>query len=383
MGKVVGRKWIDVNGNYTRVPNIVLDDSDLSPCARQTYSLMVRHAFWDQPSESDVDLVLATKISIDELSDLMDCGKRSVSRYVKELEDKSLIDRARRLGRSSQTIIFNPNTAYNTVSTSCNDEDSDPSRHATGDMTSCHQCHHVMPPVTSCHATGGMRTSQDVLIQDIQKQEPRNDVAALNIASDELKNSAEKKETTPLVPKDQPVDETENVVLSPDDEKVVLARNGAKKFGLLSNQLDKARSSLTSRSVSKIGAPVDAIGLDTNNKSTALDVWWTLQRAIIENFSSYTPPERPTGREMGNCKILLGEYKPTDIIGLFDMVVTRWSVVMEKWPHIAKTPTPTFYAAFTLRRDLMPLVQSGKGLTSRANRVDTSVEAPKIGWGDK
>jgi len=149
-------------------------------------------------------------------------------------------------------------------------------------------------------------------------------------------------------------------------------------IGLLARQAEKK---LTNKSKTKVGVPIDDIATD-DDPQTAREIWREFQRRVLTTHPGIAPVE-PTKQEIGNCRKLLEDHKVEDILALFDMVVDRWAVVMEKWPRVARTPTPSFYAAFTLRNELIRLIQTGKGLTSRTHRVDPSTKAPKLGWGDE
>ena len=355
--KVVGRKWIELNGNYTRIPNIVADDTDLSPCARHAYTLMVRHAFWNKPRGNETDLILQTRIKIEQLAELLDVGYRSTRRYVKELESRGLVDRARRMGQSTLTTIFDPVTVYGTAK---------PSGQVWPDEGS---------PVAARGDSSGRRTSQDVLEQDIPEQQPR--AAGGKEAGKETTTA----DTAPADVEEVPrVDETEDVCPEPETKTVASVRSGAKKYGRLRSLQDNAL--VKSDNSPKIGAPADAIGSDVKDRSSAAGVWNTFQMYVTENRSGYRAPPS-TKRELGMCVKLLEEYAADDVEGLFEMVATRWGAIREKWPHIAKTPEPTFHAAYSLRRDLIPLVQTGKTLTTRTHRSSRPDNSPEHGWGDE
>jgi hypothetical protein len=157
--------------------------------------------------------------------------------------------------------------------------------------------------------------------------------------------------------------------------------HGYRERGVLAR---RSENKLTAKSRPKIGVPSDELASDDGDPETARELWKEFQRTMVETHSGYSPPNSPTARELGNCSKMLKDYSVEDLLGLFKMVATRWAVILEKWPTLAKTELPTFYVAFTLRRELIPLVQSGKGLTSRTHRVDENAKKPpSVGWGDE
>ena len=145
---------------------------------------------------------------------------------------------------------------------------------------------------------------------------------------------------------------------------------------------DPGTAILTTRSVVKVGAPSGSVAVDVDDPKTAKSLWYRFQKAVVENVPNYTPPARPTSRELGNCKKLLQEYSVKDLLETFRIVANRWVVVQEMWPKVARSPVPDFYSMFTLRRELVAIVQSGKGLTTRTHRYDPNVKTPAVGWGD-
>lgn len=396
-------RWIDSNGNYTRVPNIVIDDVELSAPARHTYSLLVRSSFWKKLNGTAIE-TLVSWIGTDALAEAMDCTVRSLTRHMRELQEKGLIDRTRRMGKNSQTIVFNPKTVYGEAS-QC-----EKNRHEdTSDVTSGHQWRDVRTPVARRQDTSGLTEveetgtksepdkdlqdraesnqdviEQDVTEQDVPEQEPRDDGAAANdtgspgetptTAGLDSKSTTEKVETNATAEKvetNATVEETSSCASPSSPRARGVFRRRAESAGI------------SKGAASKIGAPKDDLGVDERDPETARQVWDEFQRAVTETNPGYNPPGGATGRELSNCSKLLFEYAPGDILKMIDMVVSRWAVVREKWPKVAKTPVPSFYVLFTLRRELMPLAQSGKGLTSRTHRMDPGAEKPpKLGWGD-
>ncbi len=147
---------------------------------------------------------------------------------------------------------------------------------------------------------------------------------------------------------------------------------------------DPGTAVLTTRSgVVKVGAPSGSVGIDVEDPKTATSLWYRFQKAVVENVPNYTPPNKPTSRELGNCKTLLQEYSVKDLLETFKTVACRWAVVQEMWPKVARNPVPDFYTMFTLRRELVAIVQTGKGLSTRTNRFDpiAAAKTPDVGWG--
>lgn len=151
-----------------------------------------------------------------------------------------------------------------------------------------------------------------------------------------------------------------------------------------SNQLDGTDKGLTRGHApkKKIGVPSSDLGVDVEDNITALGVWGLFQAYVETIYPEYTPPAKATGRELGNAKTLLKEYSISNIKGLFKETINAWRAICETWPSVAKGPIPTFYAAFTLRRDLVPVVQSGEHVTTRSNRWSgpSKKAEGRVGW---
>jgi hypothetical protein len=119
---------------------------------------------------------------------------------------------------------------------------------------------------------------------------------------------------------------------------------------------------------------------DPEDKATALSTWKEFISRVVVAYPEFTPPPKPTLKVLGMVKNLLREFSIGNIRKLFDLTVKDWPAIKEKWPKLAKA-FPTFYVAYTLRRDLMPLAQSGVGVTSRAHRVSKAAKKATK-WGD-
>ena len=372
----MGTGWTDT-GYFTIVSNYVLEDTSLSAKARFLYMLLIRYGRWKKVGN---ELYLVTWVGRERLSELTGESSWSVSQRIGELCDKGLIERRRRTCTSSHTYICDPRSIYTRVVSIPSDDaqDDDDESYQTLDLgredeavsptpanagadqiaeppKRPHQQPAGAKETQSPTSDSGVPPDNDADIQPAKihvKYGTRNSTKRTN-ASNSGGSSAHKSLPTGL---------------------------GAELKGVLAK---RAENSLTTKSKSKIGIPDDAIAADEDSPESAHALWSEFQRAMLENHSGYSVPPH-SAKELANCKKLLQEYAVGDLLGLFEMVATRWPVIMEKWPHLAKTPLPTFYVMFTLRRELIPLVQSVVGLTSRAHRFDSGSadKIPDIGWGD-
>lgn len=117
-------------------------------------------------------------------------------------------------------------------------------------------------------------------------------------------------------------------------------------------------------------------------------LWAYFKKAISDKWPRMNIPTHPVGREWGNIKKMLDDYGEADAHTIIDLAVLDWNAIKETWPRVAKGEITTFYAVFTLRADLMAAVASGSGVTTRGNRCSayaTKVNAGKpsrTGWGD-
>lgn len=338
--------WTDT-GYFTIVSNYVLEDASLSAKARFIYILLVRYGRWKKVGN---EKYLVTWVGREKLSELTGESTWSVSQRIRELCDKGLIERRRRTCTSSHTYICDPRSIY-VVTTPVPDDDvqEDVEDYQTLELEEKEEVAPVVP------ATPPKQDSdKDALVRSDDSPDERS-----------------------------PADPVEDVLISnanKDWEEPNPRVRDSRPKGLLAT---RAENKLTVKSKSKIGVPDDAVAADENNPENARALWTEFQRTMVQSYSGYSVPS-PTMRELANCKKLLQEHDVEDLLGLFEMAATRWPVILEKWPHLAKTALPTFYAIFTLRRELVPLVQSGKGLTSRTHRYDSgaATKVPDIGWGD-
>lgn len=340
----MGKGWTDT-GYFTIVSNYVLEDASLSVKARFLYMLLVRYGRWKKVGN---EKYLVTWVGRKKLSELTGESAWSVSQRIGELCDKGLIERRRRTCTSSHTYICDPRSIY-TATTSIPDDDTqeDDEDYQTLELEEKEEAPVVVPEPEQ-------DSTKDALVPPADAPDERSLVDPVeDVLIDDV--NEEREEPNPRVRDSRP--------------RGLLAR--------------RAENKLTAKSKSKIGVPDDAVAVDENNPENARALWTEFQRTMIENHSGYSVPS-PTMRELANCKKLLQEHDVEDLLGLFEMAATRWPVILEKWPRLAKTPLPTFYAIFTLRRELIPLVQSGKGLTSRTHRYDAGAtsKVPDIGWGD-
>jgi len=378
----MSKGWTDT-GYFTIISNHVLEDTALTAKARFIYTILVRYGRWKRVAQTNY---LVTWVSRSRLAELTCESEWSVSRHIMELAARGLIERTRRPGGSSITYICDPRPIYaqalpdipDDAPLSADDGDSLEIHDLDPDISSLAPSNVIVGPTQRRQVenptTGGTQIVQSTgqTPGDSQTAAADKDVAVKDITILSDNSRAQPGRT----------DRTETGTANGNQRtgfggEVPREQEPALK-GLLAR---KADTKLTSRSKTKIGAPADSLPADSNDPQTARAIWNEFQRCMITTYPDVVPVD-PTGREIGNCRKMLEEYKISDIVQLFDMVVTRWAVVMEKWPRVAKTPTPTFYAAFTLRRELAPLAQSGIGLTSRTHRVDPAAKVPDVGWGD-
>jgi len=137
-------------------------------------------------------------------------------------------------------------------------------------------------------------------------------------------------------------------------------------------------------------APRVAAQMPTEKTTRIRKDWQTLwqkwREELAEHFKDLRMPAgNPIGKVIGQLKKLLEEYSLGDCFKLIEMSVRDWNAVYEKWPKYAQSH-PTIHVMFGLRNDLMPLAQTGEGVTTRSNRVSDFSESqgktPSIGWGD-
>lgn len=366
--------WTDT-GYFTIVLNCVLEDESLSAKARFLYVLLVRYGRWKKVGNENY---LVTWVGRGKLSDLTGESSWSVSQRIKELCDKGLIERRRRTCTSSHTYLCDPRSIY-VSNTPVPDDDSpeeaedyptleleekEEKEEAVSvvgtetDVSSVPECD-VAGPMTGIAEKGPMTAPIVNPPRDSASDKDTNDS---DMGWEEAKPRARVSEEPPEKTVDMPL------------------TKGLK--GLLR---ERAKNHLTNKTISKVGVPEDALATDAEGDSgNARMVWVEFQQAVASNYSGYDP-KHPTWREIGNCKKLLELYEVEDLIALFEMVATRWPVIREKWPNLAKNPLPTFYATYTLSRELVSLIQSGKGLTSRTHRYDANAadKAPDVGWGKR
>lgn len=379
----MGKGWTDT-GYFTIISNHVLEDTELTAKARFVYTLLVRYGRWKRIKKVNY---LVTWVGRTRLAELTCESEWSTSQHISELVNKGLIERNRRPGGSSITYICDPRPIYQTTGPDIPDDveespdDGDPLEvlDVNPEIASFADPN-VIVGLTQPRCNENPTTGDSQIVQstgqaqaDRQTATSDKDVAVkdITILSDNSRAS--------------PGGTGRTGNGATEDARITGSLGSAPRGpenqlrGLLAR---RAESKLTSKSKTKIGAPADAMPIDADDPQTSREIWKEFQRRMLSTYPNVVPVE-PTGREIGNCRKLIEEYKVEDIVRLFDMVVNRWAVVLEKWPRVAKTPTPTFYAAFTLRRELMPLAQSGMGLTSRTHRVDPSVKVPDVGWGDE
>lgn len=176
------------------------------------------------------------------------------------------------------------------------------------------------------------------------------------------------------------------------------AQNATKIFQPIIDRFDRSRydvkgvlkhtqKELTTKTPTKVGIPLDDLAGDDQDVISPKQVWNEFHKQLTEKFSGYVPPGQASNREIAQCKTLLAEYRPRDIVGLFQLIAGRWGAIRETWPHVARTSCPTFHIAFTLRRDLITIFQLGKSITTSGDRYDEVAakrkKAPAFGWGDK
>jgi len=370
----MGKGWTD-RGHFTIIPNCVLEDVTLTSQARMLYTLLTRYG---RQKRVGKEYFLVSWAGRPKLAELTGESEWTVSQRMKELIDRGLIERKRRPGGSSLTYICDPHYVYLNEAPEI-PGDVEPLESANGAEIpqSLAPAHDVVGSSTR-RGVVEQTTGTDGITQEMPISAPvsqtaesdkdvvvEEDIAILSDKSRERRGSNSRPEEN-------------RKGTSGKEERSAQSRSRPR--GLLARL---AEAKLTTKSVSKIGIPDDAKAADESSPETARAVWAEFQRVMIETYPGYMSPD-PTDRELANCKKLLKEHDVDDIIGLFEIVATRWAVVHEKWPHLAKTSIPTFYAAFTLRRELIPIVRSGSGLTSRTHRVDSgATKAPSVGWGDE
>lgn len=387
----MGIGWTDT-GYFTIVSNYVLEDTELTPQARFIYTLLVRYGRWKRVKGNKSKLLIAW-VSIDRLVRLTGECERSVKNRIKELRQKELIARKRRPGGSSITYVCDPRPIYTTNSIDIKDEDveSSESPDRCKNLQSCTG----VPVIGHRDARRGA--------PGCPTESSRNDDTPINSAADSQTEKPDKDvdftdkdiitmyDNTGLRPAENPAEEitTEN---RPEDtqEKVngfspeFRERDSRVRKNLRSilNKRNNGRNKLTLKPKSKVGVVNDDIAEDPEMElDTAKDVWNEFQKMIVGEFpGSIIVP--PTKRELGNCKKLIAEHSPDDIVKLFEKVIQCWPVIKEQWPGVAKGFVPTFYAVFTLRKSIMAMAQSGRALTSNTHRIDPTVKRdwPKVGW---
>lgn len=382
----MGKGWTDT-GYFTIVSNFVLEDTELSARARFLYTILVRYGRWKRVSiGAETQTYLVAWVSRPKLAELMGESDWSISQYLRELINRDLIERKRRPGGSSLTYICDPRPIYAEAPEIPEDEavehpdpieaiellDSPqkPQSLAPAHDDVCPSTRRSVPQPT----TGIDGITQEMPSADAEQQtaEPEKDVAVeedIAILSDNSRASHG------IDGPDRNSDEDDA-----GEDRRARARK-SRLYGLLGKS---AESKLTNRPVTKIPAPKEDVAPDDDEfDKPPTAVLKEFNRIMLETHSGYVAP-KATVKERSMAARLLEEYSVEDIVGLFDMVATRWAVVMENWPGLAKTPLPTFYATFTLRKHLVPLVQTGKGLTSRTHRYDPgAARPPAIGWGDE
>lgn len=167
-----------------------------------------------------------------------------------------------------------------------------------------------------------------------------------------------------------------------EEEEVDEKKRVAKEATLPSPEPSEKRPGMVVGQVSpKLALSADLDGAaDPEDKATALSTWKEFISRVVVVYPEFRPPPKPTLKVLGMVKHLLKESSIGNIRKLFDLTVKDWVAIKEKWPKLAKV-FPTFYVAYTLRRELMPLAQSGVGITSRAHRVSKSAKKA-TSWGD-
>ena len=167
-----------------------------------------------------------------------------------------------------------------------------------------------------------------------------------------------------------------------EEEEVDEKKRVAKEATLPSPEPSEKRPGMVVGQVSpKLALSADLDGAaDSEDKATALSTWKEFISRVVVAYPEFRPPPKPTMKVLGMVKNLLKESSIGNIHKLFDLTVKDWAAIKEKWPKLAKA-VPTFYVAYTLRRELMPLAQSGIGVTSRAHRISKSAKKA-TSWGD-
>jgi predicted DNA-binding transcriptional regulator len=118
--------------------------------------------------------------------------------------------------------------------------------------------------------------------------------------------------------------------------------------------LEKRSGMVVGQISPKLALSADLDGAaDPEDKATALNTWKEFISRVVVAYPEFTPPPKPTLKVLGMVKNLLKESSISNIRKLFDLTVKDWPAIKEKWPKLAKS-IPTFYVAYTLRRDLMP-----------------------------
>lgn len=383
----MAKGWTDT-GYFTIVSNYVLEDSELTAEARLVYTLLVRYGRWKRINN---EKWLVTWVGRQKLAELIGVSEWSISQHIRELINKDLIERKRRPGGSSITYICDPRPVYE-----------------------------KRTPVPEIPDDGSIETPDSEESLELLDQE--TDSASLAPANVIVSSSQRRgvpepttgtdgiAQETPSAPANQPTADSEkdvdsqDITILSDNSRASPGgtdRNGSRPTATAEDtgqscpeprvhgnplrgiMARRANVGLTTRSKTRVAAPADAIGVDEDDIETARDVFNEFQRLTIESYSGVTTYQ-PTEREVGNCRKLLKEFSVDDIAKMFELAVRRWAVVRERWPQTAKSEVPTFYAVFSLRRQLMPIAQAGKGLSSRTHRDDAEAwkDVPSVGWGE-